>query len=219
MTTFVERNSTHLGTDRIFTSPTATALYENLLSLAEGQVLGATGFYGLGAAKLTSGAVAAASSLDIPLDIYTNYRHFLVVLDSFVPATDAVNLCARVSTDGGASFLSAANYTYGFKAHNSSNADGSGGSATNTLFPLGINQDNAVATGGLGGLFWIFDPSNNGKRGIFAWETGAFNSDLSAFWSVRGHGLYNVAQDTTDIRFLESAGNITQGNWALYGFK
>jgi hypothetical protein len=35
MTAFLERDETHLGTDRIFTSPTATALYENLLAAFE----------------------------------------------------------------------------------------------------------------------------------------------------------------------------------------
>jgi hypothetical protein len=66
---------------------------------------------GGGLILLASGTVSAAATLDIVLTGYTGYRALKLVLSSFLPVTDDVELWLRVSTNGGSSY-DATGYSY-----------------------------------------------------------------------------------------------------------
>lgn len=164
---------------------------------------------------LISGTVAAAT-LDIVLTGYTAYRGIKIFLSGFLPATDAVDLWARFSTDGGATYLTAG-YNFAWSRFNDaavSTNDGSGSAAR-------IEMVTAIG-----------NAANEGYNG----EVTLLNQTSAAFWTrmhhmgyvmssaapttgavVLGGGAQETAQDTDAIRFMFSSGNIAAGNYAVYG--
>lgn len=221
MTTFVDRNSTHLGTDRIFTSPTATALYENLLAAAEGRVLGATGLYGWGLVKLNSGTIGSpVATLDIVMTSFTAFAHKVIFFD-LLPATDSVTLFGRVSTNGGSTYdAGAGNYSYAFKGNDDAGTDLDNASAGDTQIFLStnINVGNA-ATEGISGVIQLFNTTSAAKwprlSAHTAW-TSADGTPRAVHMTVGG--VRRAAQDTDAFRLLFSSGNVASGSWVLAGW-
>ncbi len=170
-----------------------------------------------GTALLASGTVSSAATLDIVLTSYTGYRGILIKLINFIPATDAVTLQMRVSTDGGSSYdASAGAYWYintgGYSnsgvlaiirstgATSISLADGIGNGASEgiTSDVTIMGQTNTAVRQRIGLESWYYDSNNNAGH-------------------LMGTGLRATAQDTDAVRFLFSSGNIGSGTYAVYG--
>lgn len=171
-----------------------------------------------GLVKLASGTVSAAATLDIVLTSYTGYRGLKILLYNFLPATTNVNLYCRFSTDGGATYISAANYNYnGFLSDSAAAINSFGATAqAQIIFSNGANLQNGstvpidleislpaqATTSVLPKIYW---------RGNYSLS----NNSLTA----NGSGSYGAAaQDTDAIRFFYSSGNIASGSYAVYGY-
>ncbi len=206
--------TTQLGVDRIASSPTALALYRNLLAAMEGKPLGSLG-YGAGLVKLASGSVSAAAALEIVMTAYTAYRNKLLILTSFLPATDMTLLSGRVSTDGGSSFDSGAGaYRYARRSQNSSGVTSDAG-GTDSAIVISTIVGNASGEG-CSAKVWMFDTTTV-KYGQFLTESVGNNGTPATLY--QSHGVERLAfQDTDAFRVEFSSGNITSGEWMLYGF-
>lgn len=170
----------------------------------------------LGIVKLATGTVSNTAIADVTMTAYTAYANKMVVFKNFVPATDAAFLWLRTSTDGGSTF-DATGYGYGIAAGSSGGATGVGSVAdTKILLHFG-NSDNATATGGISGAVKLFG-TTTAQRTHVSFQSGGYNSDLSAYFASNGQGSSGTAQDTDAVRFLFSTGNIGSGSWDLYGF-
>jgi hypothetical protein len=173
---------------------------------------------------LTSGTVAAAATLDIVLTGYTAYRGLKIVLGGFLPVTDGARLLMRFSTDGGSSY-DASGYNYGLIGVADTNSVLSEGSGSTTS--IGITM-----TGGGAPDYGIGNGATEGYSG----EIILLKQTSAALWSrahhqgyyissaatpagvmLTGGGAREAAQDTDAVRFLFSAGNITSGDYSLYG--
>ena len=174
---------------------------------------------------LSSGTVSNAATLDIVLTSFTAYRALKIILSSFVPATDDVELWMRFSTDGGSNYdAGAGNYRYALNGIHDNNAAlsfnstsdtkiGVGGHGTNTL-----SVSNTAAEGGLHSEIVLHDQSNTG-----VWTKARISTVYIAasgnVVEMNGGGARVTTQDTDAVRFLfEGGGNIASGNWALYGY-
>lgn len=176
-----------------------------------------------GLTLLNSGTVSAVATLDIVLTNYTAFRGLRFELSGFRPATDDVELWTRFSTNGGSSY-DATGYNYSALWLDS---DGAGGALA-----LRSGSANQISMSGNVANYAV---GNGTAEGINITVT-LMNQTSSAFWSriiyqayyidanatpnaitINGGGAREAAQDTDAIRFLFESGNITSGNWAIYG--
>jgi hypothetical protein len=161
---------------------------------------------------LTSGTVSGAGALDLVLTSYTAYRAIKVVLNGFRPATDAVQLLMRFSTDGGSTYDAGAG-NYGASA------------TTGSLYSAGtaaaIFLTSAVGNASSEGVAVEVTIHNQTSTAFFTQSTwlGSYmdSSGTSTNIAIFGSGARLAAQDTDAVRFLFSSGNITSGNYAVYG--
>lgn len=171
-------------------------------------------------AKLNSGSVSAAATLDIVMTAYTAYPHKLLVFD-LIPATDATTLFFRTSTDGGSTYdAGAGNYSHGgwYADDNGSTAAQNSSSSTEII----ISQANSVgngATEGVSGQVFMPNTTSTAKWPRISFASSLIDSSATPrVVDVRGSGTRRAAQDTDAIRVLFSSGNIASGTWKLYGY-
>ncbi len=178
---------------------------------------------GGGLVLLTSGA-ASGATLDLVLTTYTGYRGLRIVLAGFIPASDSKVLQAKVSTDGGSSW-DASGYSYSNVQVNdagtsTTNSSGTGGSGT--LLQFGSASVNMVGSGAAEGINLVFEMFKQTSTALwtrFNWS-GYFIDSTATPGGVHliGGGSRMTAQDTDGIRFFFSSGNITSGDYAVYGY-
>ena len=167
---------------------------------------------------LNSGTVTSAATLDIVLTSYTGYRGLMIHLSGFLPATDAVDLWVRFSTDGGSAFdAGAADYHYaGTRQTNSATANfGSGGAAQ--IVVIGNAEIGNVSNEGVNATFEMLNQTSTAFWSRIRWQAACATGGGSIS-HASAVGLRAAAQDTDAIRFLFSSGNIATGSWALYGY-
>jgi hypothetical protein len=171
-----------------------------------------------GLTLLTSGSVSAAATLDIVLTAYTAYRGLQILLYDFIPATNNVDLWARVSTDGGSNYdASAGNYKYANAATYSTVDTVFGTPRNNSAIAviLAASVGN-VSDEGVDSAALLLGQTNTAKKPKLRWDSIGYTHDDAAE-RISGSGIRNAAQDTDAIRFLFSSGNIASGNYAVFG--
>jgi len=159
-------------------------------------------------------SVAFDSLIDDTYDVYQ-----LHVVNA-LPATDAAFFLFRTSTNGGSSYDSGAS-DYKWLASNmygAGNRDDNGDAADTSVK---LNTSNGVGndTGqtGQSGVLYLYAPSvaaYTHVMGNFVWTDGANHLCHEV---VSGARL--SATDVDAVQFLFSAGNITSGEFKLYGVK
>lgn len=179
-----------------------------------------------GLVLLASGVISSPqATLDIPLTSYTSYRAIKILLSNFVPATDDVELWLRFSTDGGSNYdAGASDYAWhnGGGRDNSTSVIGQNDSADSELRVAGSSTSgeaisNVAAEGGADVEVNLFG------QAVSRWQRARWNSQhfgatvTDNFWWT-GAGAREAQQDTDAVRFLFETGNITSGNWAVYGY-
>jgi len=153
---------------------------------------------------LDSGSLSGASTTTATLS--GSYKSLYVVVRNAIPATDAAELNIRFNSD------SATRYNTGIT-----------GSLANLTFntnkiQIANGQDNATSQGLI--TFTIPDYANT-----TTWKTVDVNTSITNNATTTTNfnslfyygGVYNQTGAITTITFLYSAGNITSGNYYVYG--
>jgi hypothetical protein len=171
---------------------------------------------------LTSGTTTDQATLDIVLTSYTTYRSIVIILTDIVAHSDDVAFWARLSTDGGSSYLDGAS-DYSF-AMTGLNMAGGNSSSTGTdseaqiRFTSGVATDMFSTDAGSSGYFFVEIGSRTSatlKTSVF-WTGGHSNTDANGLNVTTGFGQRLAQEDSDAIRFMMSSGNIT-ANYAVYG--
>jgi hypothetical protein len=175
-----------------------------------------------GGLQLLASGAASGASLDIPLTSYTAYRAIMIVLTNILPATDDVELRMRFSTDGGSSYDAGAS-NYAFEAAiNTAGAggafQGSGGATFISLCgaPIAGNAVGNASAEGVSGTVTIWGQTNTAQHTRATFDI-AWGSTSSGLVGLHGTGARLAAQDTDGVQFLFESGNISSGNYAVYG--
>jgi hypothetical protein len=175
-----------------------------------------------GGLQLLASGAASGASLDIPLTSYTAYRAIMIVLTNILPATDDVELRMRFSTDGGSSYDAGAS-NYAFEAAiNTAGAggafQGSGGATFISLCgaPSAGNAVGNASAEGVSGTVTIWGQTNTAQHTRATFDI-AWGSTSSGLVGLHGTGARLAAQDTDGVQFLFESGNISSGNYAVYG--
>lgn len=156
-------------------------------------------------------ASTSASIIFTSSNITATYRMYMVVIESCVPATGTAVLNVFFSENNGSDYISAG--VYGSVQTDDSNGSG----YASTSFAGGGNAilHASVSPGNYGGVFFIVNPSNAAYKHIFSQGSSAESTN-------HGHKADMSAMifDTNvinNIKFQMDSGNITSGQFSLYG--
>ena len=163
----------------------------------EWATLSAGGMTELATGTLSGSAVSITS-------ISGSYKNLVLVVRNFKPATDDANLRMRFNNDS--------NARYAFTSSNASNGELFGDTSMN----VASGNDNSVATG----LIYITIPD---YANTVTWKYfNALSVQVNATTTTSGNfqhrfGAYNQTTAVTEINLLSSSGNLTSGDYILYG--
>lgn len=159
--------------------------------------------------KITTVTASSSSSLTITSGITSTYRNYLLVFDGVVGSTNA-NLLVRYSSNGGSSYISSG-YTSGVNlySYNSSTA------VRNTNIATGVILADALATTNTNaGSVYLFNLTTSNiitNGGTSVVQDGS----ISYYYQIAGS--YNTGTAMNALEILPSAGNMTTGNFTLFG--
>jgi hypothetical protein len=163
---------------------------------------------------LASATASASATVDFTLTGWTNadFMGYMIAISHLLPATDNTILWLRTSTDGGSTFeASAGNYQWSTM----SDATNHNSAADTEIQMTGTGQVGGAANEGLSGKIWTSKLSE-AKFASFHWHLSKVFTDGTMI-NVTGAGQRESAADVDAIRFLMSSGNITSGEFRLYG--
>lgn len=160
---------------------------------------------------------ANVASLDFTA-ISATYDEYLFEMVNLLNATDSAVPWLRMSTDGGVTFDSGANYNDYWHSRSIATFSGNGG-ATDTRITMNNNGHSKLYNIGINGQFRLFQPlSTTMYKGV----NGAFQAcdgGPSPGWTsdCQFSGWYRSLTAVNALRFLFSTGNITSGTIRMYG--
>jgi len=177
-----------------------------------------------GSGALTKIATATASnstSIDFTSGIDSTYEEYELHVIDLVPATDNTSLYLRTDSDAGASFDSGAS-DYGYAsnrldsdASSSSHSTSGDSSATHILL---ANQVGSAAGESLSGVIRFFNPAGTAAKKIFDFNMSHLDS-TNSIRVMHGAGVRLSTGDVDAVRLVMSSGNITSGEFKLYGIE
>ena len=175
-----------------------------------------SGITASGADCVFLGSATASSSASIEFTgLNSNvYKHYRVLIDGFVPATNATSLGMQTSTGG--SYTTSGYWWQNFRWTTS--ASGIRGSTSDDRIYLeAYGADNSANTANNGGS-WVIDI-------IGSWQTTDLHKVVyqgyyqgSTMLGITGGGRTGTGR-IDGIKFLVSSGNISTGRFYIYGFK
>lgn len=169
---------------------------------------------GGGITLIATASASSSASIDFT-DLSSTYSSYIIVIANLIPATDATNLYIRTSTNNGSSYDAGASdyrYAVGFVSEAAAASQtGSTGAAQIDGFGQIGNAANEYCTG----VVQLFKPSAAVQCKL-SWYGQKVNA-AGSLNTVTGAGQRNTAADVDAIRFIMSSGNITSGDFYLYG--
>lgn len=159
---------------------------------------------------ITSGAlikigstVTASNNAAIDFTLPGGYSEYQIHLRNFVPASDAVNLYCRTSTNGGSSFdAGASDYAYT-------------GTATAAQISMATSVGSDPTENGCSGVVRIINPGTANYVHIL-YDIMQVDS-TGTLARISGSARRLTSADVDAIRFLFSSGNVESGESTLYG--
>lgn len=166
-------------------------------------------------------SVDIGSGLDVDAAIDDTYDEYIITVSNLVAATDNVAFYARTSTDGGSAFDSGAgNYehgTHGFTSNAVPTAQYAG-SASATEISTTPNFFTGNAAGeSFNATISLHAPAGTNETQI-TWDA-TFTASAGTTSSEKGIGARLSAANVDAIRLFMASGNITSGEFKLYGVK
>jgi hypothetical protein len=164
---------------------------------------------------LISSATASASATISFTGLSSTYKHYVLTITDLIPATDNVILYLRTSTNGGSTYDSGAS-DYIWNTNVTTGAANFPAGATAAQIRLLDTVGNAAGEVA-NGVVWLHAPSTATK-----FMTNSHLSHFGAsdfFAETLGNGVRNTAADVDAVQLLMSSGNITSGEFRLYGVK
>lgn len=185
-----------------------------------GTVTGVGGLAFISSTDISSAATFAFTAVDAAA-----YDSYIFHLMSVTPATDAVHLWMRTSTDGGSNYDSGSNEYSWSMVHIGNGADTDDNLMTDTKMAItgdtadpDFNIGSSANEEGVSGTIQVFGP-HMAKRTKFTWLVGHNDSGGSGFQISNGGGERESAADVDGIQILFSSGNIESGTISVYGVK
>lgn len=161
---------------------------------------------------------AASSSPQIDFTNFSaSYSKYFLDIDGVTPGTTSQDLYLLISTDGGATFLTATNYYWSHYTSLASGPSGGAAGAGEAQAKL-TDASRMVTTSGtsLSGGIYLANMLNGSKFFSFYGHQISWPSATEVA-NVTVAGGYKVANTPNAVRLLMSSGNIAGGTFRLYG--
>jgi hypothetical protein len=153
----------------------------------------------------------------------STYDEYVIELVKVLAATNTADLFLRMSTNGGSSYDSGANYGWAaasFRSGGASLATNGGESGQNQInLTALLGTDNTATWGGVRGTLRFADPASavsykfvHGQT-MFRYGSGSFTIVCEI------GGSYQVTTAVNALQFVCSSGNITSGTIRIYGLE
>lgn len=173
---------------------------------------------GGGASALTlleQHTASASASLNFTAAISSTYDEYMIEFLNLIPATNAINFYMRMSTDGGATYDSGANYSYVAFGLNRFGSAPTGVDSGGTQIQLNKSAIDNTSTAGISGSIRLFNP---GSTSVHKNITGQLNGLTGGALEIESvTGWYRSTTAVNAFQFLTSSGNITSGTIRVYG--
>jgi len=167
---------------------------------------------------LDSKTAAGSTSLDFAASINSTYDEYVFEMVNIVPATNAVALYLRTSTDGGSSYAAGgSDYSYG-SIYQTAGTVSAVQSAAAAQIQIADTISNTASHGGVSGQLRIYSPSDATAQKRVMFETSSTDAGSTIF-NYRGSGMRLATADVDAVRFIMSSGNITSGTIRMYGVR
>jgi hypothetical protein len=166
--------------------------------------------------KLQPTTVASsAATLDFANVFTAEFDTYRIRCAKLKPATDAVNLLMRTSTDGGATYDSAAS-AYGWTYTTAGATAGGATSVTATAIQLTNSQGNATQE--WASLEITVTKPLDAAYFTVSWQ-GLQVDDSGNLRYLMGTGMRQAAADVDSFRLLFSSGNVASGEVEVFGIR
>ena len=159
------------------------------------------------------GASTASSSANIDFTNLTGYAAYRVIIRDYHPATDATSLVLRFSSDNGSTLISSG-YRYQILTDVSTTIASLFSSSQSEILLLG-DIDNGTTNDGMADITICL--SDGGFYSSIIGTASAVNSANTSLRKSQVMGQYVATTAIDAIRFLSSSGNITAGDFYIYG--
>ena len=171
-----------------------------------------------GTVLLDDQTASSSAVLDFTSMITAAYDEYLFEFLNLIPATNAVDLWVRLSTDNGSTFDSGNSYNITVSANDQATpfVAGQAIASPTAAFKLRDNGDiSNNANYGVCGYMRLFSPLGALYKRIN--YRVSYLSTATTLFRLDGDGVYKSATATDAIRFLMSSGNIASGIIRMYG--
>lgn len=171
---------------------------------------------GRGWNKISSSTASSSATIDFT-GLSSSYVAYKIVFSHVAPATDSVDFNFQTSTDNGSSYdAGASDYCWSAGTINTvGTVAGAGDAADSEITLTSTNNVGNAANETISGELIIYNPTA-AKYGHVTWQCSFTNAAGTPIFGC-GKGTRLSAADVTAIRFLFSSGNITSGQFDLYG--
>lgn len=183
-----------------------------------GTTLNATGGSGGALVLLEQHAASASAQLDFTTAISATYDEYLIEFVNIIPATAGASLQLTMSTDGGSTFDTAANYAWGIFVFDynfiTTTGVGAGGNSGQSNIRA-LHSMATTANYSTSGSMRLFNPGGSIYKSIMGDFVGRQND--GNFYRGCLTGAYLSTTAVNAFRFAMSSGNITSGTIRVYG--
>lgn len=166
---------------------------------------------------------SSSATLDFDSGIDSTYDDYILVCKGLTPATDDVQLLARIATAGPTWQAGAGAYQWGGSVVSIGGTvagDGSSSGGPTTAMCLNGSATSKVGSASGEGVDLVirFSAPAGSNRKRFAWQ-GVFTTAAGNDAAVSGAGSYGSTTAIVGVRLLFSSGNIASGSATLYGVR
>jgi hypothetical protein len=167
-----------------------------------------------GLVLLEQHTASASASLDFTSCISSTFDEYQIEFINIVPSTDGALLWMRVSTNGGSSYDSGANYSFRYWRFAGGSVAAAGSGDTKIVLTEAID-DNALW--GVVGSLKLYNPLSTSIRTIVNGQLAFQQTLAGGLEQSLPFGVYDSTTAVDAFQFLMHTGTITSGTIRVYG--
>ena len=166
---------------------------------------------------IATGSASASASVDFDNNIDSTYDVYKVVFTNAVPATAGNPLVARVGTGVTPTYQTSSYRNARSQVTDGGTASGAGGTSDG-YFKLGDNGGGYGSNDGVSGEITLYHPNDTTVHTLMTGLVAEFQSSSPQLNHQSCVSVWDSATAVTSVQFLALSGNLTTGDFYLFGY-